>query len=58
MSPSDLAIVDVRRTTPTLAEVNDFIGTAYATISLSDKLIQSLSHLPERNLLLLQYILS
>ena len=32
MSPSDLAIIDVRRTTPTLAEVNDFTGTAYSTI--------------------------
>ena len=41
MSPGDLAIIDVRRNTPTLAEVNDFTGTAYSTISLSDKLIQS-----------------
>jgi len=42
MSPSDLAIIDVIRTIPTLAEVNDFTGTAYSTISLSDKLIQSI----------------
>jgi len=57
MSPGDLAIIDVGRNTPTLGEVNDFTGTTYSTIGLSDKLMQSLSHLPERNLPLLQYIL-